>query len=151
MRFPNPLRHVAAGLDAKVAASDAAMTANGGILIERTGRFSRQYRFDPVFLAAKQAEAARARQSEEDQHVREMAERTQQMLAITLEMQAQRSEPGPAIEPRVLALLESDPLAEQPPAPLRAYQVHQLDQGAELTALLDSALTPTGDGRGWRS
>lgn len=151
MRLPHPLRHIASALDAQVAASDELMTENGGILIERTGRWSRQYRFDPVFLAAKQAEAAQEREAADDQHVREMAARAERMLSITLEMQAQRDEPGPAIEPRVLAMLENDPTAEQAPEPLRAEQVHQLDDAEALTALLDVALTPSGSGRGWRS
>lgn len=146
MRLPHPLRNAAAGLDAKVAVSDATLAADG-IQIERTGRWGRTYRFDPAFLAMKQAEAAAQR--EQQAKARELAQ--QPTITVT---QLPQPEPdlgpvldAPAIEPRVLELLATDPLADLPPVSLYA----QASTEAELTALLDIALTPTTDGRGWRA
>lgn len=47
-------------LDARTAAEDAAMRANG-FQVEHTGRWARTYRLDPDYLAARRAEAERER------------------------------------------------------------------------------------------
>ena len=52
--------HPFRALDARTAAEEARMRANG-FEVERTGRWSRAYRLDPDYLAARQAEVERER------------------------------------------------------------------------------------------
>jgi hypothetical protein len=58
-------------LDARAAAEDAAMRANG-FQVERTGRWARTYRLDPDYLAARRAEAERERIAQMGRAAREM-------------------------------------------------------------------------------
>ena len=58
-------------LDARAAAEDAAMRANG-FQVERTGRWARTYRLDPAYLSARRAEAERERIAQMGRAAREM-------------------------------------------------------------------------------
>ena len=88
-------------LDARAAAEDAAMRANG-FQIERTGRWARTYRLDPDYVAARRAEAERER-------IAQMGRAAMQMHAIAFPQEhadlqrrlANPNAPAPAPVPAV--------------------------------------------------
>jgi len=88
--------HLFRALDARTAAEEARMRAHG-FEVERTGRWSRAYRLDPDYLAARQAEAERERVAQMGRNAMELHSIAfPQQHADMLARQAAAIEPVPA-------------------------------------------------------
>lgn len=100
--------HPFRALDARTAAEEARMRAHG-FEVERTGRWSRAYRLDPDYLAARRAEAERER-------VAQMGRNAMELHAIAFphqhaDMLARQAATEAAPAPAGAAALELDRLA----------------------------------------